>query len=98
MGIAGPEKGTDPRGFLIGLADGIQVGTDDFLHAFSVLSFAHECGEFASQFFERFFVVAINDPRLPLIDQWESTGIALENVFDLHGAVPSPCKLMGTAK
>ena len=81
--LATAKEAADPSCFLIGLANAIEVGTDDFLNAVGVLAFAHESGELTAQLCKGLFVVAIDESRLPLIDQRKRSRIPLQNVFYL---------------
>jgi hypothetical protein len=76
--LAAAEEAADPCGFLVGLAQTVEVRADDPLHAVGVLAFAHERREFAAQLFERLCVLAVDDPRLPLVDQREGPDRAAE--------------------
>ena len=97
MRLAAAEEAADPCGFLVGLAQTVEVRADDPLHAVGVLALAHERREFAAQLFECLCVMTVDDPRLPLVDQGEGIRISLQNVLDLHCTPPSPCRVMGTA-
>ena len=50
--LAAAEEAADPCGFLVGLAQAVEVRADDPLHAIGVLALAHKRRELAAQLFE----------------------------------------------